>query len=307
MNKNVWIDTDLSVGMMRTRRAGYCDVDDGYAVLQLMKSDQVTIKGISAVFGNTDIESAYKLCHYMVDHFATYKIPVFKGAEKGLDIHKVETNDAVEALHVALQAEQMIIMAIGPATNIGLLLSKYPEIKDQIKEVVLVAGRRKPTDKFDIGTQGGVAQDLNFDLDNDAFQLMLQSGVKVTLCPFEISSKVWIDGTDLSLLANGDARCQWLADHSGAWLDQWLAQGAHGFNPFDVLASHYILYPDDIVFEELHARLELYEDDTKPVNDKEIYKNYLLCDDACGYAVRYCYNVNPDYHNRLINTFISKR
>ncbi|MFT6035738.1 MAG: hypothetical protein ACJAT1_001328, partial [Marivirga sp.] len=36
MTKNVWIDTDLSVGMTRHLRAGYCDVDDGYAVLQLM-------------------------------------------------------------------------------------------------------------------------------------------------------------------------------------------------------------------------------------------------------------------------------
>ena len=305
MVKNVWIDTDLSVGMLRTKRAGYCDVDDGYAVLQLMKSEQVTIKGMSAVFGNTDLDSAYKLCHYMVDNFAPYPIPVYKGAGTGMDISKVETNDAVDALYNALKADRMIIMAIGPATNIGLLLTKYPHIKDQIEEVILVAGRRKPTDKFDIGTQGGVAQDLNFDLDNDAFQLMLQSGVKVTLCPFEISSKVWIDGDDLAQLSKGDKGCQWLASHSEAWLNQWLAQGASGFNPFDVLASHYILHPQDIVYEDINARLELYEDDTKPMNSKEIYKNYLLCDDTCGYPVRYCYDVHPSYHDRLINTFIS--
>jgi len=303
MNKNIWIDTDLSVGMMRTKRPGYCDVDDGYAVLQLMKSDQVTIKGISAVFGNTDIESAYKLSNYMVDNFATYPIPVYKGAGRGMDISKLKTNEAVDALNSALQSDRMTIMAIGPATNIGLLLAKYPSIKDQIEEVILVAGRRRPTDRFDIGTQGGIAQDLNFDLDNDAFKLILQSGLKVTLCPFEISSKVWITKEDLTDLAKGDKGCQWLADHSGAWLDQWIAQGASGFNPFDVLASHYILFPDDIVFEDINARLELYEDDTKPKNNKEIYKNYLLCDEDCGYPVRYCYDVHPAYHERLLNTF----
>src|SRR5680860_494682 len=36
--KKVWIDTDLAVGMKRHNRPGFSDVDDGYAVLQLMKS-----------------------------------------------------------------------------------------------------------------------------------------------------------------------------------------------------------------------------------------------------------------------------
>lgn len=301
--KNIWIDTDLSVGMFRTKRAGYCDVDDGFAVLQLMKSDKVKISGISAVFGNTDIESAYRLSNYMVDHFASYPIPVYKGARTHMDINDVKTNEAVDALHQALLVTPMTIMAIGPATNIGLLLSKYPEIASQIQEVVLVAGRRKSTDRFSIGNMGGVAQDLNFDLDNDAFQLLLQSGVPTTLCPFEISSKVWVDNNDLASLALGDEACKWLAHHSQPWYDQWVVQGASGFNPFDVLASHYIIQPEDIIFESLNARLELYEDDTKPGNDKNIFKNYLICDQSFGYPVRYCHHVVDDYHDKLMDTF----
>ena len=301
--KNIWIDTDLSVGMHRTKRAGYCDVDDGFAILQLMKSNKVKINGISTVFGNTDIESAYRLSNYMVDHFAPYTIPVYKGARTHLDINDVQTNDAVDALYNALLGASMIIMAIGPATNIGLLLSKYPLITSQIQEVVLVAGRRKPTDIFAIGNMGGVAQDLNFDLDNDAFQILLQSGVPTTLCPFEISSKVWVDNNDLISLAQGDVACKWLAHHSQPWHDQWIVQGASGFNPFDVLASHYIVHPEDIIFESLNARLELYEDDTKLGNNKNIFKNYLICDQSFGYGVRYCHDVVDDYHVRLMKTF----
>ncbi len=302
MKKNIWIDTDLSVGMKRHAREGYCDVDDGFAVLQLMKSEKVNIKGMSAVFGNTLIENAYSLCQYMSKEFATYPIPVYKGAGQAIDLKNVETNEAVDALAQSLQQQKMTIMAIGPATNVGLLLLKYPELKAQIEEVVLVAGRRKPTDYFAIGTQGNRARDLNFDLDNNAFRVMFEHEVPVTLCPFEISNKVWLQQADLDRLSKGDAGAKWLAEHSKPWLQQWLNQSAKGFNPFDVLASHYLIAPEDIISEPLNARLEIHIDDTIKENDKSVFKQYLLCDKGIGYSVTYCYDVVADYHERLMTT-----
>ena len=69
-----------------------------------------------------------------------------------------------------------------------------------------------------------------------------------------------------------------MAEASRAWLQQWVDQGADGFNPFDVLASHYIISPEDIVSEELNARLEIHQDDTVKENNKQVFKSYLLCD-----------------------------
>ncbi|MBU3026669.1 nucleoside hydrolase [Zobellia sp. OII3] len=302
--KMVWIDTDLSVGMTRHKREGYCDVDDGYAVLQLMKAENVEICGISAVFGNTLIENSYPLSQQMSSDFALGEIPVFKGAGEAIDLNEVKSNEAVEALAEALKKQPMVIMAIGPATNIGLLLLKYPELKSRILEVVLVAGRRTPQDYFKIGNKGNHAQDLNFDLDNVAFRVMFEHGVPVTLCPFEISSKVWLKAEDLDLLEQGDKGNQWLAKASRAWLQQWLDQGAEGFNPFDVLASHYIIAPEDIVCEELNARLEIHQDDTVRENDKQVFKAYLLCDKSEGFPVKYCYDVVSGYHKKLMDSLL---
>ena len=304
MKKKVWIDTDLSVGMTRHKRNGYCDVDDGYAVLQLMKADNIEICGISAVFGNTIIENSYPLSKQMSSDFALGEIPVFRGAGEAINLREVNSNEAVEALAKALQKQPMIIMAIGPATNVGLLLLKYPELKNKIQEVVLVAGRRTAQDYFKIGNKGSHAQDLNFDLDNDAFRLMFEHGVPVTLCPFEISNKVWVKATDLDALAKGDKGNQWLAEASRAWLQQWVDQGADGFNPFDVLASHYIISPEDIISEELNARLEIHPDDTVKENDKQVFKSYLLCDKEAGFPVKYCYDVVPDYHKKLMDSLL---
>jgi len=301
MKKQVWIDTDLSVGMKRHVREGYCDVDDGYAVLQLMKADNVEIKGISAVFGNTLIENAYPLCQKMLE-FSEKEIPVYKGAKDALNFHDIDSNEAVDALAKALRKQKMTIMAIGPATNIGILLLKYPEIKDQIEEVVLVAGRRKHTDHFGIGNKGVYARDLNFDLDNDAFRILFESGVKTVLCPFEISSKVWIKKEDLDLLAKGDTGNQWISEASEAWLEQWIGLGADGFNPFDVLASHYIMAPEDIISEELNAHLEIHPDDTIADNDKKHFKQYLICDKSKGFPVVYCHDVVENYHQKLMDS-----
>lgn len=306
MKKQIWIDTDLSVGMKRTTRPGYSDVDDGYAVLQLMKSDKVDLHGISTVFGNTSIDNAYALAQHMSREFAGGRIPVYKGAGEAISLSRVETNEAVEAMAATLHKQRLIIMAIGPASNVGLLLLKYPELKDQIEEVVLVAGRRKATDYFAIGTQGRHARDMNFDFDNDAFRLMFQHELSVTLCPFEISNKVWLKAADLDRLAEADAGAQWLAHHSRVWLQQWLDQGAEGFNPFDVLASHYLIDPDDIISEPLNAHLEIHPDDTVQDQDKEIFKQYLLCDQSPGYPVKYCYDVVDNYHEKLMESLTRK-
>ena len=303
--KKIWIDTDLAVGMKRHTREGYCDVDDGFAVLQLIKAKNIEICGIGAVFGNTTIDNAYSLSQYMGREFAEKNISVFAGAAEAIDLSNVQTNEAVEALADALKKQPMVLMAIGPATNIGLLLLKYPELKERIIEVVLVAGRRKPTDYFKIGNKGNHARDLNFDLDNDAFRILFELGVPVTLCPFEISNKVWLKQADIDQLKkSGDPGNVWLAEASQAWLQQWLDQGAHGFNPFDVLASHYLISPEDIISEVLNAHLEIHPDDTIKTNDRKVFKHYLLCDRRPGFPVTYCYDVVSDYHRRLLESFL---
>ena len=303
--KKVWIDTDLSVGMKNYEGEGYSDVDDGYAVLQLFKAENIKITGLSAVFGNTKIEDANRLSQIMVDEFAPYNIPVYKGAGTKLNLDNVETNEAVEALSERLKKTPLHILAIGPATNISTLLLLYPELKSQIKEVVLVAGRRKPTSYFKIGkTETEHAPDLNFDLDNDAFRVLFESGVKVVLCPFEISNKVWITEKDLNHLKNSNAAGEWLSEKSQPWLQQWVDSGEKGFNPFDVLASHYLMEPEDLIKEDLKAHLEIHPNDMLLNTPKHHFKHYLICDQSEGFPVTYCHDVIENYHHKLMESLL---
>ncbi|MBZ9730870.1 nucleoside hydrolase [Salegentibacter sp. JZCK2] len=306
--KNIWVDADLAVGMKRYHRDGYSDVDDAYALLQLFKAENINIKGISAVFGNTKIDDAYRLNKEMVSEFAPYEIPVYKGAIDKINLENVETNEAVEALAKALKKESLTILAIGPATNIGTLLLIYPELKSQIKEVVLVAGRRTDTSYFEIGKPTAHhAPDLNFDLDNAAFRILFESGVKVVLCPFEISNKVWVTGEDLERMKKGDSATSWLAKKSKPWLQQWEKVGENGFNPFDLLASHYLIAPEDIISEELNAHLEIHENDMLLDTPENNFKQYLIINSENGFPVTYCYDVAEDYHEKMMKSLINNQ
>ncbi|MCM4157955.1 nucleoside hydrolase [Gramella sp. AN32] len=304
--KNIWVDADLAVGMKRYHREGYSDVDDAYALLQLFKAENINIKGISAVFGNTKIEDAFRLSQEMVSEFAPYEIPVYKGAGAKINLEKVESNEAIEALAQALRKESMSILAIGPATNVGTLLLLYPELKSQIKEVVLVAGRRTATSYFEIGKlTAHHAPDLNFDLDNDAFRILFENEVKVVLCPFEISNKVWITTEDLEKMKTGDSATSWLARKSKPWLKQWEEVGEIGFNPFDLLASHYLMAPEDIVSEQLNVRLEIHPNDMLLDSSENNFKQYLISDSDNGYPVTYCYDIVKDYHEKMMESLIN--
>lgn len=303
--KKVWIDADVAVGMERYGREGYSDVDDGFAILQLLKAEHIEIMGMSAVFGNTRIDDAYRLSKKMANEFATYDIPVFKGAGEAIILDQIETNEAVEALAEQLRKEPLHILAIGPATNIATLVLLYPELKTQIKEVVLVAGRRSPTSYFEIGkTEIKHAPDLNFDLDNNAFRVFLQNDIPIVLCPFEISNKVWITQDDLKSLSEGDPANQWMARKSQPWLEQWTSIGEDGFNPFDVLASHYLIAPEDIIYEKLEAHLEIHPNDMKLDSEGNHFKNYLICNKTEGSKVTYCYDIVEDYHQKLMESLL---
>jgi pyrimidine-specific ribonucleoside hydrolase len=148
------------------------------------------VLGISTVFGNTSIENVYEIAGIICQKYSSYEIPHYKGAATAIQPELVEHNEATLALAKSLVTNKLKILAIGPATNVAIVILKNPELAKNIEEVVLVAGRRKPTDYFNIGEKGNRAPDLNFDLDNLAFVVMFQAGVPVTLSPFEISSKV---------------------------------------------------------------------------------------------------------------------
>lgn len=300
--RSVWIDTDPSVAIPER------DVDDGFALIQALHSPELQIVGVSVVFGNAPIDQAYPIAHEIVGRFGPAGLPVHAGAAGAGDLGR-ETSASL-ALALALQTQRLVVLVLGPATNVATVLIKHPELSRQIVEVVAVAGRR-PGQRFTTGTTNPKAhRDLNFELDARAFDVLLASRVPLTLAPFELSSQVWIRDEDLDRLESGGQASRYLADAARAWLGLWKRTFfVDGFNPFDTLAVAVVTTPSMVACETLPVRIEMRPNDVteeRVQGTKSPEKPYLLVANGLvsDRTVRYCHAIDPAFKSDLLRRIL---
>ena len=296
--QKVWIDTDPSVGQKDR------DVDDGLALIQSFHSRELKILGISIVFGNTTLEHAYPIGQKIVQDFGPKGLRVYPGAAKGTDLGK--ESKATRALEETLRSEKLTILALGPATNIATVLKNHPELKNNIAEIVAVAGRR-PGQRFTTGTKNKKAhRDFNFEQDPSAFQVILDSQVPLVLTPFEVSSQHWIKEADLKVLEKGGKASRWIVPAARNWLALWKNVFAvDGFNPFDTLAVAYLTHRELLECEDLPISIQTLSDDTteeRMQGTKTPNKPYLLASKGLPSAnkAKYCFKASPEFKKDLM-------
>lgn len=290
----VWIDTDPSV------QRGAHEVDDGFALIQAFHSPELQIRGISVVFGNAPLATAFPIGQEIVRRFGPAGMRVHEGAAGAQDLGK-ET-EASRAIAAALRTEKLTILAIGPATNVATVLRNHPELASRMERIIAVAGRR-PGQHFLTGPQP--FRDLNFELDPGAFQVILDSGVPLVLAPWEISSKVWITREDLDRMERANPALDWLVQPASDWLEMWKRDfHTPGFNPFDTLAVGYAVTPDLLHCETLPAQIETGPDDVFAGKTKP----YLLAAKqiASRHSVLYCYAADARFKTELMNRLTRK-
>lgn len=180
--------------------------DDAIALMMAFASKKLDIKGITIVAGNNTIEHTVNNALKILQHF-NQDIKVYAGSQKpivqvqevptsihgltGLDgtslketTRKAESKSAVQFLEDELRSseERITIIAIGPLTNIGILLLVAPELRDKIKEVCIMGGaalggNKTPTSEFNIWQ------------DPEAAHIVFSSGVPVTMCGLDVTYK----------------------------------------------------------------------------------------------------------------------
>ncbi|MGH9141963.1 MAG: nucleoside hydrolase, partial [Vicinamibacterales bacterium] len=255
----IWIDTDPAIGEPER------DVDDGLALVQAFHSPELIIRGVSVVFGNAALERGLRIARRMVRDFGPPHLKVYRGAAKASDA--AGETDASRALAAALRAEPLTILALGPVTNVATVLAKHPDLVSRVTRVIAVAGRR-PGQRFTTGSSNPAGhRDFNFELDPDGFQVLLDSKVPIVLTPFEISSKIWLNGEDLDrLAASPSPAARALVAPARAWRSMWIRLfSVDGFNPFDTLAVGYAVSSQGFACDTLEARIDTLADDvTEP-------------------------------------------
>lgn len=286
----VWIDTDPSVA-----RGGH-EVDDGIALVQAFRSPELAVRGVSVVFGNTALKQALPIGRRIVRQFGPPSVRVYEGAASAAALGR-ETA-ATRAIAAALRKEPLTILVLGPATNVATVVMHHPELMVRITRVIAVAGRR-PGQSFRASAEAKPFRDLNFELDPEAFRVLVAAKVPLVLAPWEISSKVWLETPDLAALRASDKRLAALADACDDWLAFWKEKlHAPGFNPFDALAVGYTIAPEQFHCERVELTIQTLPND---VPGAAASKPYLLRgEEVPSSSSIYCSDAPPGFKADLL-------
>jgi inosine-uridine nucleoside N-ribohydrolase len=257
----VWIDADAAIGVPRA------DVDDGLALIQAFHSPELEVRGVSAVFGNAPLEKTWPIAREITERFGPAGLAVRAGAAGAAALG--EPTEAVRALAQALRDEPLVVLALGPATNVATLLMLHPELAARIRSVVLVAGRRRGQAFRSVAAQPIPFPDFNFECDPPAVRILLESGVDLVFTPWEVSSHVWLDREDLARLETSGAPGAYIAKHARPWLEIWEKElGAPGFNPFDTLAVAWATHPELLEWLEVGVHIDRGPSDTASTEER---------------------------------------
>jgi purine nucleosidase len=218
--------------------------DDAAAILMALASPQeLDVLGIVAVAGNVPLHHTARNARKICELAGRADLPVFAGSDQpmgrklvtaehvhgktGLDgpdlpeprmplQAKPGVDFLIETLGAASDGE-ITLCTLGPLTDIGLVLTRAPEVAPKIREIVMMAGAY-----FEVGNITPAAE-FNVYVDPKAADIVFKSGVPLTVMPLDVTHQLLLTQPRLDKLAG-------LGNRSGKALSE-----AHTFTrTFDV-------------------------------------------------------------------------
>lgn len=213
--QKVIIDTDPGLG---TREA---DFDDGVALLLALKSPQIDVIGITTVHGNVPVSYGTRNVLRLL-HLMQRNVKVAQGAHRPIILDypgKVKRPDReIEGIFQFIPSmednlistfapqfivdtankseDKIIIVGIGPLTNIALSLIINPGIKEKIEKIIIMGGAA-----FYPGNVTPVAE-FNIWMDPEAAEVVFSSGLPIVMVGLNVTQKIGFTKKDFSLLKN---------------------------------------------------------------------------------------------------------
>lgn len=257
--KKIIIDTDPGI-------------DDTLAILYALSKDHFDILSVHTIAGNVGIEHTTRNARGVLGMVEATDIPVYQGASKplvadieiaaavhgenGLHGYEFEDKDlapenekkSLEAYVDILTAseEAVTIVAIGPLTNIALLLAGYPHLKEKIKEIAVMGGS--------IGAGNATpAAEFNFFADPHAARIVFDSGVPLLMAGLNVTEKTHVYEKDLEEIdTNNPELGSFLVDIVKGYIDFYESTGVGRLlTPHDVMPFMYMIKPELFQTEDL--------------------------------------------------------
>ena len=257
----LWLDTDPGV-------------DDAMAMALMFALPQYDVKGISAVAGNVELPKTFRNARNLAAFFGRKDVPVYAGADRPLfrtprtcyfihgenglgDVQLPESDAPVEqmpawdALYEAARAAkgELVLVAVGPLTNVALALSKHGSLGKLLKRIVIMGGSAS----YGNATP---AAEANIFCDAEAASTVFQSGVPIVMCGLDMTLKAVMSPAELDRMGELNPVGRFLRDAAQHGIDYSRAHGFDGMALHDPTAVLYPLYPELFSGEEAGVAVE---------------------------------------------------
>ena len=243
--KNIIIDTD----------PGH---DDALAIMLAVKSGQFNIVAITTVAGNSSIENTTRNARYILDLLNRNDIPLYSGADKPLVRKLVQavvhgksglegidptnlpnlTRDAVDKIiSLVEKTPDIMIITLGPLTNIAQAIQKAPDIMKNVKEIVMMGGAIKVP-----GNKNRVAE-FNIFVDPEAADIVLRFPAKKTLVPLDACNNIKLQLEDFEKITDAELKKSILAMMKPFIENISQDEGVKAAFMYDPLTVYYLINP----------------------------------------------------------------
>lgn len=248
-------------------------IDDALAIAIALFSEELDVRLITTVAGNVSLENVTGNTLKLLAFYGK-DVPVAKGADKPLIVDFVDASNvhgktgmegydfpapredlllkehAVNALRrVIMESEEPItLVPIATLTNIALLFAMYPEVKGNIREIVMMGGSASRGNK-------GVMSEFNVATDPEAAQMVFQSGVPIVMAGLDVGWKALVfpeDSEEIREMGKvGDMAYHLFKKYRGGSFST-------GLKMYDSCAIAYLLCPQMFTVEETYVGVELH-------------------------------------------------
>ena len=239
-------------------------VDDAVAILLALASPEIEVVGIVAVAGNVPLDKTALNARRLLSLANRHDIPVVAGCATPLSepVHEdsvvhghdglgdlswdepdvaLDARDGIDFIAELIHEGPLTIVAIGPLTNLAVLLQRYPGIESGVEHLVIMGGA---------SFEGNVtpAAEFNIWVDPEAARQVFAASWRITLMPLDLTRQAYLTDDDLrefrSLGSQVGQRVADMLEPYAQFHDRWY--GNRNVVMHDAMAVYELLDPKAI-------------------------------------------------------------
>jgi len=261
--KLLYVDTDVSLGTPGA------EIDDGAALIFLLRNPDVEVIGAGSIFGNVPLQDAALNLDRLRTWLDADSVPIALGAARPILADMIWFQNWQSAYGTTLpwtprpanllaaylivqlvetHPNEVSLLSLGPMTNLALAVRLQSEIIPLTREVVVMGGSFNEQDS---------SPEFNARCDPEAAQIVLNAGWPVHTLGIDTTRRVHFSRGDFSSLPDGNPAVELLKRQAPGWIDRMEEMGwdRDGCALHDAVAAAYLV--DATIFQTRDTCVEV--------------------------------------------------